>query len=268
MCRAPCASAAYSSPSWSRRRSARSSAGTRSCGPSLFPAGRALRTGRPPRHRRAARARRPAALGAGGPRIAMRRRMRSRPRRAALRPGRGPLLRLAPARTPAEEHVLLLTMHHIVRDGWSTWACCCARFRRLYGALLRAAGRRRCPSCRCSTPTSPSGSARWLQGEVAGSGSSPTGARQLAGAPAAARAAHRPAAAGGAELPRRAIRAASLPAELARALRRAGRRRGRHAVHDAARRPSRRCSARYSGQDDVAGRHAGRRPQPGRRSRG
>ncbi|HEX8351419.1 MAG TPA: amino acid adenylation domain-containing protein, partial [Pyrinomonadaceae bacterium] len=43
-------------------------------------------------------------------------------RREAGRPfdlGRGPLLRAALVRLTGEEHVLLLTMHHIVSDGWS-----------------------------------------------------------------------------------------------------------------------------------------------------
>ena len=38
---------------------------------------------------------------------------------AAFRPGAGPLLRATLLRLAAEEHVLLLTMHHIISDGWS-----------------------------------------------------------------------------------------------------------------------------------------------------
>ena len=33
---------------------------------------------------------------------------------------RGPLLRVTLLRISAEEHIALLTMHHIVSDGWST----------------------------------------------------------------------------------------------------------------------------------------------------
>src|SRR5262249_8241286 len=34
---------------------------------------------------------------------------------------RGPLLRVALLRLAADEHVLVVTLHHIVSDAWSTW---------------------------------------------------------------------------------------------------------------------------------------------------
>ena len=47
------------------------------------------------------------------------RRQRERKRSAAFDLAHGPLLRLRLLRLGAEEHVLLLTMHHIISDGWS-----------------------------------------------------------------------------------------------------------------------------------------------------
>jgi hypothetical protein len=83
---------------------------------------------------------------------------RARRRRAAVRPGVGPAAADdAGAAGRAEEHVLLLTVHHVVSDGWSmgvlsgSWA--------LYAAYLRGEDRR-CRSCRCSTRTTRSGSGR------------------------------------------------------------------------------------------------------------
>ena len=71
------------------------------------------------------------------------------------------LARPAAARTlrahGAARHVLLLTLHHIVADGWSMgvlWRDLVA----LYGEAA-GGGRRRCRRCRCSTATSSSGSA-------------------------------------------------------------------------------------------------------------
>ena len=55
------------------------------------------------------------------------------------------------------EHLLLLTLHHIVSDGWSTGVLVrelSAPVRR----LRRRDCRRRCRRCRCSTRTSPAGS--------------------------------------------------------------------------------------------------------------
>ena len=57
----------------------------------------------------------------------------------ALRPfdlGRGPLLRAALVRTGADEHALLLTLHHIVTDGWSMEVLV-REVSALYGAFSR-----------------------------------------------------------------------------------------------------------------------------------
>ena len=91
----------------------------------------------------------------------------------------------------------------------------------LYEAFA-AGGRRRCRSCRSSTPTSRVWQREWLQGEVL-----ERAARLLARAArrsaAGAGAAHRPAAAGGAELPRRRAVPFELPAGLTAAAAGAGR---------------------------------------------
>ena len=107
---------------------------------------------------------------------------------------RGRLLVLAPDR-----HVLLLTLHHIVSDGWSmgSWS---PELGALYAAFRdgRTIRCRRWPS---STPTTPPGSGEWLAATAA------SGERVLAeraGRRAgAAGTAHRPAPAAGAGLPRR-----------------------------------------------------------------
>ena len=112
----------------------------------------------------------------------------ARRRRRPFDLARGPLLRarLLRARRRATT-CSLLTMHHIVSDGWSMGVLV-----RELGALYAAfaAGRPSpLPRCRSSTPTTRPGSARWLHGRGAASSSSPTGSAQLAGAPAGARAA-------------------------------------------------------------------------------
>ena len=83
-----------------------------------------------------------------------------------VRSGTGPaaaaprLLRLG-----GDEHVLLLTLHHIVSDGWSVGRARCASWRRSTRPSPRASPRR-CPRCRSSTRTSPPGSAAGSQGEA------------------------------------------------------------------------------------------------------
>ena len=136
---------------------------------------------------------------------------------------------------------LLLTMHHIVSDGWSMRRAGPRAGARSTRRSSRA-GRRRSPSCRCSTPTSPSGSGEWLQRRGAG------GAARLLAAAARRRcrragAARRPAAAGGP----RSGRGAQPPLDAAApscagALQAAGRAGGRDALHGAARRLRRPCS--------------------------
>ena len=67
----------------------------------------------------------------------------------------------------AEHHVALLTLHHIVSDGWSMGVLVARAGRALRGRGRRAS-RRRCRRSPCSTPTSPSGSAAGSHGEVLG----------------------------------------------------------------------------------------------------
>ena len=70
----------------------------------------------------------------------------------------GPLLRAALLRLGPAEHVLLLTMHHIVSDGWSMGVLV-RELARALRRLRRGAEPSPLPGCRCSTPTTPSGSA-------------------------------------------------------------------------------------------------------------
>ena len=113
---------------------------------------------------------------------------------AALRPGaraRCCARALLRARR-RDEHVLLLTMHHIVSDGWSLGVLV-RELAALYEAF--AAGR---PSPLPELPVQYADYAAWQRALAAGRGagarSSATGREQLAGAPARAGAAHRPAA--------------------------------------------------------------------------
>jgi hypothetical protein len=63
---------------------------------------------------------------------------------------RGPLIRGRLIRLAADDHVLLLTMHHIVSDAWSMGVVA-----RELSALYEAyrTGEVRCRRCRCNTPT-------------------------------------------------------------------------------------------------------------------
>ena len=88
-------------------------------------------------------------------------------RREAERPfdlETGPLVRATLLRLAPDEHVFLLTLHHIVADGWAA-GLFVRELAALYRALREGSGggrdarrRRRCRRCRSSTPTSPSGS--------------------------------------------------------------------------------------------------------------
>ena len=102
----------------------------------------------------------------------------------------------------------------------------------------------------------------WLHGRGAGAAARllAAAARRPAAAPGAA---HRPPAPGGAEPPAARARPVRLPAELTAAgLRPSPGAQGATPLHGAPRRLRRRSSRATSGQDDVVGRHAGRRPQP------
>ena len=167
-------------------------------------------------------------------------------RQEALRPfdlARGPLLRTRLLRLGPEEHVLLLTVHHIAADLLGLGVL----IREVAEIYARRAGAG-CPSCPCSTPTSPSGSGTGSTA-TSWSASSASGGEQLDGRaarPGAPTDRPRPPVA---ELPRRQPprgRAGGARAALAA---RPGR--GRHPVHDAARGPRRSSSPRWTGQDDV-----------------
>ena len=86
--------------------------------------------------------------------------------RAAVRPGGGSAAaRDAAGEAGDDEHVLLLTMHHIVSDGWSMRVL----RPRAGGAVRGVRGGRAlaaAPSCRSSTPTTRVWQREWLQGEV------------------------------------------------------------------------------------------------------
>ena len=215
------------------RARARSCAGTRCCAPTFAAVDGRAGAGGP---RRASTCRLPVER----PRRAARRR-RARPR--AARPTRrrsgpstsraGPLVRARLLALAPEEHVLLLTLHHIVSDGWTQGV-----LDRELGALYEAfrAGR---PSPLPELPVQYADYAAWqralARGRGRSSGSSPTGRRSSPARPprsicprtgrARRCSTHRGA--------RRALRA--LPPELARGARGARAARGRDALHDAAR---------------------------------
>ena len=141
------------------------------------------------------------------------------------------------------------------------WACC-PRAGGALRALSRRASRRRCRSCRSSTPTSRVWQRGWLQGEVL-ERQLAYWREQLAGAPPALELpTDRPRPAG-ADLPRRRRARCAVPRAPGEALRGAVPARGRHAVHGpagrlpGAARPLHRPGRRRRG-------HADREPQPAR----
>ena len=69
----------------------------------------------------------------------------------------GPLIRGRLLQLAEEEHVLLVTMHHIVSDGWSIGVLI-RELSALYSAFCARGGRSAAAACRCSMPTTRPGS--------------------------------------------------------------------------------------------------------------
>ena len=235
------------------------------------PRGAAHHASRPARRRAGAGdpSRRPPVAAAGGrpaglPRGARAERGPPAGAEEAARPfdlARGPLLRAALLRLGAERaRASCSTLHHIVSDGWSMGVLV-RELAALYGAVAPGA-RRRCRSCRSSTPTSRSGSASWLAGEALEAAARLLARAARRGAPASSSCrptgrGRRCRASAAPSLPRRACRRSS-PRRSERLARRAG----RDPVHGPARGASRRLLGRATGPGRPAGRHAGRRPRP------
>ena len=99
---------------------------------------------------------------------------------------RGPLIRASLVRLDRGEHVLEVTVHHIVFNGWSA-GILLHELSTLYGAF--AAGRPSpLPPCRCSTPTTRIGSgvpspARLSPGRSTGGGASSPAPRPSSSCP-------------------------------------------------------------------------------------
>ena len=127
---------------------------------------------------------------------------RARRRSGRLSLSSGPLLRVRLLRLGAEEHVVLLTMHHIVADGWSMGVLV-REVAELYEALRRGAGVSRWRSCRFSMRTMRCGSESGCRSGAGGAAE--YWREQLARSAGGAGVADGPAAAGGAELSRGAV---------------------------------------------------------------
>ncbi len=145
-----------------RRRASRSRSSTRTWPPSCrSPTSRNL----------------PAGDARGGPR-----RLADEEARRPFDLAHGPVLRTRCCSAwPAQRALLVLSLSHIVADALVAGRCWCGSWRRSTRPLARGS-RRPCPSCRSSTPTSPLWQRGWLAARC-WSGSSPTGASRLAGAP-------------------------------------------------------------------------------------
>ena len=101
---------------------------------------------------------------------------------SAVRSGTGPADPGRLIQLGEDEHALLITMHHIVSDGWSMGVLI-EELSALYGAFRAGAKPIRCRSWRSSTPTMRCGSGSGWKGRSC-SGRRSTGRRRLAGAPA------------------------------------------------------------------------------------
>ena len=190
----------------------------------------------------------------------------ARPRRSTSRAGRCSARRLL--RLGDDEHVLLVddAPHRLRRlVAWACWSASC-------GACTPPSSQGRpvaaAASCRSSTPTTPSGSAAGSRARC-WSAQLDYWTRQLAGRAAAARAADRPAAAGGADLPRAPCTcSAAADASAGRGAAGAEPAAGRDAVHDAAGGVRGAAAPLHAARTDVVRRHADRRTARGPRPRG
>ena len=156
------------------------------------------------------------------------------PRRSAAGPSTSPAARCcAPCCCgwPSTEHVLLLTMHHIVSDGWSMGVLV-----REVAALYEAFSQGQ-PSPLPELPVQYADYAAWQRQLAPGRGAGGA-ARLLAPAarqaPQRAGAAHRQAPARRADLPRRHAAPGCMPRALSEALEALCQQRGRHPLHGAA----------------------------------
>ena len=209
-CRRPSASPAVSTPGRSRGPSTRSRGATSRCAPSSSNgSGRGIQQVQPPAPRAAAAGRplRPARAPGASPRPE---RLAAEEARLPFDLARGPLLRTTLLRLGAADALLLVTLHHIVTDGWSTGVFA-RELRALYAAF--AAGR---PSPLPELPLQYPDFAVWQRSALTGGGGrGPAGRLDSAGSGPRSRrsTADRPAAAAAPDLPGR-HRSLQLSAEL------------------------------------------------------